>query len=264
MLFAAGEPVTVAEIQDAFARARAESPDVPEPADLTAVIDELKQRWSDAAGRGFVLVEVAQGLTFRSHPRFAALVRALRQERPARLSRASLEVLAIVAYRQPVTKPEIDHIRGVDSGAPLHLVLERGLLRITGKKEEPGRPLLYATTREFLSFFNLASLAELPSLREYHELSEESQDEVAQHDQLTLSDLRERAKGLGTQDEPGVAELEEAMSRLNSTADSAEQALKSQGLSLRPPAEPTEPPGEALPTDSSGQPEPKGSDSTPA
>ncbi len=236
MIFAAGEPVTLTELKDAFARAAAENPGTLEPGDLVAVTTALKERWSEAAERGFVLSEVAQGLTFRSHPRFAALVRSLRQDKPARLSRAALEVLAIVAYRQPVTKPEVDHIRGVDSGAPLHLLLERQLVRITGKKEEPGRPLLYATTREFLSFFNLKSLGELPSLREYHELSEESQSEVARHDEVTLADLRARAKGLSTQEEPGVAELEEAMSRLNHATGAATEAFAAQGLALTPPA----------------------------
>ena len=91
-----------------------------------------------------------------------------------RLTRAQVETLAIVAYRQPVTRPEVDDIRGVDSGATLKLLLERDLLRILGKKDEPGRPILYGTTTQFLEFFGLKSLKDLPTLREFTELSDES------------------------------------------------------------------------------------------
>ena len=83
-----------------------------------------------------------------------------------------------MAYRQPITRPEIDDIRGVDSGASLRMLLDRGLIRILGKKEEPGRPLLYGTTKEFLEFFNLKDLKDLPTLREYYDLTDESRDKV--------------------------------------------------------------------------------------
>ena len=89
------------------------------------------------------------------------------QQKPVRLSRALLETLAICAYRQPITRPEIDEIRGVDSGGTLKTLIDRALVRILGKKEEPGRPMLYGTTKEFLEFFNLRDLKDLPTLREY-------------------------------------------------------------------------------------------------
>jgi segregation and condensation protein B len=99
-----------------------------------------------------------------------------------RLSRAMMETLAIVAYRQPVTRPELDGIRGVDCGPVLKTLLDRGLIRIIGKKEEVGRPLLYGTTPEFLRVFSLGELSDLPTLREYAELSSEQQARVeAQH-----------------------------------------------------------------------------------
>ncbi|HEU0036927.1 MAG TPA: SMC-Scp complex subunit ScpB, partial [Kofleriaceae bacterium] len=94
--------------------------------------------------------------------------------RPVRLSRAQLETLAIVAYRQPITRPEVDEIRGVDSSATLRLLMDRSLIRILGKKEDVGRPILYGTTKEFLDFFSLGDLRELPTLREYSELTDES------------------------------------------------------------------------------------------
>ena len=99
--------------------------------------------------------------------------------KPVRLTRAQIETLAICSYRQPVTRPEIDEIRGVDSGGTLKTLLDRSLIRIVGKKEEPGRPILYGTTREFLEFFNLRDLKDLPTLREFHELSEEHLAQVA-------------------------------------------------------------------------------------
>ena len=90
------------------------------------------------------------------------------------MSRALLETLAIVSYRQPLTRPEIDDIRGVDSGPVLKTLLDRDLVKILGKKDEPGRPILYGTTAAFLEFFGLKSLKDLPSLREFTELSDDS------------------------------------------------------------------------------------------
>ncbi len=97
------------------------------------------------------------------------------QAKPVKLTRAQIETLSIVAYRQPITRPEIDDVRGVDSGSALKVLLERNLVRMIGRKDEPGRPLLYGTTTGFLEFFGLRSLRELPALREYTELSPESQ-----------------------------------------------------------------------------------------
>jgi segregation and condensation protein B len=135
------------------------------------LLAELRATFS---GRGVVLDEVAGGWLFRTAVKYAPFVREITSERPVRLTRAQVETLAIVAYRQPVTRPEIDEIRGVDSGATLKLLLERDLVRILGKKDEPGRPIVYGTTTQFLEFFGLKSLKDLPTLREFTELSEES------------------------------------------------------------------------------------------
>jgi len=162
LVFVSDKPVTSAEL------ARVASVPLKQ---VKEVMGELKQGY---AHRGIELDEVAGGWLFRTNVRFAPFVRELTSERPVRLSRAQIETLAIVAYRQPVTRPEIDEIRGVDSGATLKLLLERDLVRILGKKDEPGRPLLYGTTTQFLEFFGLKSLKELPTLREFTELSDES------------------------------------------------------------------------------------------
>jgi segregation and condensation protein B len=98
------------------------------------------------------------------------------QQKPTKLSRAQLEVLSIIAYRQPVTRPEVDDVRGVDSGSALKLLLERNLIKIIGKKDEAGRPMLYATTTDFLELFGLKNLRDLPTLREFTELTQESRD----------------------------------------------------------------------------------------
>jgi segregation and condensation protein B len=138
------------------------------------VRDVMGELRAEYLTRGLVLDEVAGGWLFRTNAQYAPFVRELAGGRPVKLSRAQLETLAIAAYRQPITRPEIDEIRGVDSGATLKLLLERDLVRILGKKDEPGRPLLYGTTTHFLEFFNMKSLKDLPTLREFTELSDES------------------------------------------------------------------------------------------
>lgn len=134
----------------------------------------LKQLLEEYQGRGIELVEVGSGYQFRSAVANAPFVRDIVAKRPVRLTRAQLETLAISAYRQPLTKPELEDIRGVDSSSTLKVLLERGLLKILGRKEEPGRPLLYGTAPYFLEFFGLKSLDGLPTLKEFSELSEDS------------------------------------------------------------------------------------------
>jgi segregation and condensation protein B len=121
--------------------------------------------------RGFLLEEVAEGYQFRTRPEFAEWIRAMQKSRPFRFSRAALETLAIVAYRQPITRSEIEYLRGVDSGGVLRTLLDRHLVRILGKKDIPGRPLIYGTSREFLEFFGLRNLTDLPTLKEFNGLA---------------------------------------------------------------------------------------------
>jgi segregation and condensation protein B len=162
LVFASDKPVKAGEL------ARLASAPVKQ---VREVLAELRPTY---AGRGFMLDEVAGGWLFRTSAQYAPFVRELASERPVRLTRAQVETLAIVAYRQPITRPEIDDIRGVDSGATLKLLLERELVRILGKKDEPGRPILYGTTNGFLELFSLKSLKDLPTLKEFTELNEES------------------------------------------------------------------------------------------
>jgi segregation and condensation protein B len=137
---------------------------------LTAALEALRERHAET---GIQLANMAGGWQFRTNPVNAPWVSQLIAGKPQRLSRAMLETLAIVAYRQPITRPEIDEIRGVDCGPVLKTLLDRGLVRILGKKEDVGRPMLYGTTPDFLKTFSLKDLSELPTLREFHELSEQ-------------------------------------------------------------------------------------------
>ncbi len=143
-----------------------------ETSTVRMLLNELVQ---DYAGRGVELVALGGAYHFRTAPACAPFIRDLVKARPVKLSRAQLETLAIVAYRQPVTRPELEEIRGVDSGGAVKALCDRGLVKPLGRKEEPGRPLIYGTSRYFLDFFSLSSLRDLPTLREFSELSEESQ-----------------------------------------------------------------------------------------
>jgi len=162
LVFVSDHPITVAEIaKTAGADKRL----------VRALAGELAGEY---ASRGIRFEEVAGGYLFRTSAAFAPFVRDVAGKKPVRMSRAQLETLAIVAYRQPITRPEVDDVRGVDSGPVMKMLLDRELVRILGKKDEPGRPLLYGTTPAFLEFFGLKSLKDLPSLREFTELSEDS------------------------------------------------------------------------------------------
>ena len=139
---------------------------------LGQAVESLRVR---REGCGIEVAEVAGGFSLRTRVAHAPWVSKLLTGRPVRMSRALLETVAIIAYRQPITRPELDDIRGVDCGPVLKTLLDRGLIRIIGKKEEVGRPILYGTTPEFLRVFSLKDLTQLPTLRQFHELSAEHQ-----------------------------------------------------------------------------------------
>ena len=171
LLFASDKPLGLAELKRLLGERDGKK--------VTAAVQSLIER---RKGTGVEVAALSSGWHLRTNPENAAWVAKLLVGRPVRLSRAMLETLAIVAYRQPVTRPEVDDIRGVDCGPVLKTLLDRGLVRIIGKKEEVGRPMLYGTTPEFLRIFNLRDLSELPTLREFYDLSAEDQSRVeAEH-----------------------------------------------------------------------------------
>jgi len=128
-------------------------------------IEQIKREYSEVS-KGFELIEVAGGYQFRTKPRWAEWVNRLKKAKAVKLSRSALETLAIIAYRQPIIRPEIEEIRGVDSGWVLRTLLEKGLIRIVSRRDIPGRPLVYGTTKTFLELFNLNTLSDLPTLKE--------------------------------------------------------------------------------------------------
>lgn len=162
-LFVAGAPLSLEKLADLTDADQAAIKNL-----ITILTAEYNQ-----AGRGIRLFEVAGGYQFRSDPELAPWLRRLQKERTQRLSAAALETLAIIAYRQPVTRAEIEYLRGVDSGGVMKTLLERNLLRILGKKDVPGRPLLYGTSRYFLELFGLKDLNDLPTLKEFAALDPE-------------------------------------------------------------------------------------------
>jgi segregation and condensation protein B len=157
VLFAAAAPVSLRRLVDIL--------EGPTPKEVQGALARLRDLYG-AGKRGIQLHEVAGGYQFRTARENAEWVRAVFRDKPARLGRATLETLAIVAYKQPVTRADIEAVRGVDVDGVLSTLLSRRLIKISGRKEAVGRPLLYSTTPEFLETFGLKDLKELPSLRE--------------------------------------------------------------------------------------------------
>ena len=159
VLFAAAEPVHPKEVAAAFEGAT--------EAEVTAAIDALRERYAQGAG-GLTVEQVAGAFRLATKPEVGAIVRQFfRQRNRTRLSPAGLETLAIVAYRQPITVPEIQAMRGVDPSGSLKSLLEKSLVRILGRKKVVGNPLLYGTTKQFLVHFALNRLEDLPSIEEF-------------------------------------------------------------------------------------------------
>jgi segregation and condensation protein B len=143
-------------------------------------IRQIQMEYEDPS-RGIELIEIAGGYQFRTKPMCAQWVNRLKKVKAIKLSQAGLETLAIVAYRQPVIRPAIEEIRGVDSGSVLHTLLEKGLIKVMGRKDLPGRPIVYGTTKAFLELFGLNTLSDLPTLKEIQAppaLEEISKEEV--------------------------------------------------------------------------------------
>lgn len=180
LLFATDEPLSVKQMLEIFGEFEAsELPQkrVNEQALLTA-IEQLNKEY-EAAGSAMHIVKVAGGYQFATRPEFAPwLGKMMREKSRRKLSPSALESLAVIAYKQPVTKPEIEAIRGVNADYVIRTLMERNLITIVGRATTPGRPLLYGTTKDFLKHFGLNDLSELPRPREIDELMAEAEFEV--------------------------------------------------------------------------------------
>ena len=195
LLFVAESPLTVDQIKQIVT--------LPDSKMIRQTLNELKQEYEDRQG-AFSLHEVAGGFQFRTRPEYVPWIKRFLQPKPARLSKAALETLAIIAYKQPVIRSDVEQLRGVDCGGVLRLLLERKLIRVLGRKEIPGRPLIYATTKEFLQVFDLKTLKDLPTPKEIEALAKEPDLEddqfnvsVDQNDRARESDLLEKSDGEG-------------------------------------------------------------------
>ena len=165
VLLAAGRPVTVEQIRELF-----EETQRPPDEDVRAALADLERSYE---GHGVELREVASGWRVQVRPQYADTVSRLWQERPSRYSRALLETLSLIAYRQPITRGEIENIRGVTVSSTIMRTLhERSWIRVVGHREVPGRPELLGTTRDFLDYFGLKSLDDLPTLAELQDLED--------------------------------------------------------------------------------------------
>ena len=163
-LLSSQEPLPLAELKKLFENEL-------DSETLRKLLDELRQDWY---GKGIELVNVASGWRFRAKPEYQIYLDRLNPEKPPRYSRAAMETLAIIAYRQPVTRGDIEQIRGVTVSTHVIKVLEdRGWIDVVGHRETPGRPALYATTKTFLDDLNLRSLEELPPLEDIGNLEKE-------------------------------------------------------------------------------------------
>lgn len=171
LLFVAEEPLTVDRLKRILAQA--------DTKEIRQALDDIAAEY-DARNGGFYLHQVAGGYQVRTRPEYSPWIKRLVQPKPLRLSKAALETLAIIAYKQPVIRSDIEHIRGVDCGGVLRVLLERKFIRVLGRKEIPGRPLIYATTRRFLEVFDLKTLKDLPTPKEIEELGNSALEQAAE------------------------------------------------------------------------------------
>ncbi len=207
LLFISGSPLSADRLKALFEEAS--------PEQIEAQLAQLRQDYEER-GAGIMVAEVAGGYQLATRPENAAWIRKFRTVKTStRLSRPALETLAIVAYKQPITRAEVETIRGVNIGGIMRNLMERRLVKIVGKKDVPGKPMLYGTTQDFLQYFGLKDLSSLPTLKEFQEL--EAGEEV----------MEEAPAGEGD-----VTEREEAAS------EDAEEAVSAQEAGEPAPAEP--------------------------
>lgn len=182
LLFASEKPLNPREIQ-AWLPEEA-------PGDIKEALGELKADY-EGMGRSYSLREVAGGYQFRTHPEYSLFILRMIKNAPNRLSRAALETLAIVAYKQPILRQEVERLRGVDVGGILRTLMEKGLIRIVGRKNIPGKPLIYGTTKRFLEVFDLKDLESLPKLKEIQALGTDEEETAQGGEDRSLPETEE-------------------------------------------------------------------------
>lgn len=170
LLFISERPLTVVQIKEVLEEL--------DTGAIKSLIGQLAREYTDL-GRSFNITEVAGGYQILTDPQYAPWLKKLyHKSRAEKLSRPALETVAIIAYRQSVTRQEVEDIRGVNVEGVLKTLMEKSLVRISGRKPIPGRPFFYSTTRQFLEFFGLQSLEDLPKLEEFEELTKRGEEDV--------------------------------------------------------------------------------------
>lgn len=189
LIFSSDEPLTNAEIIKAIKGIDGEDSDISSD-DISSAVDLLNQEY-ETSGRAVKIVKIAGGYLFATREEYAKYIGYLSSEKTKRrLSQAALETLAIIAYKQPITKPELESIRGVNSDYILATLLDKKLITISGRAETIGRPLLYTTTDEFLKYFGLNSLSDLPKPREIEEIMQD-EDFIEQKNKIMMNAVEE-------------------------------------------------------------------------
>ncbi|BBO88648.1 SMC-Scp complex subunit ScpB [Desulfosarcina ovata] len=198
LLFVAETPLTLEQLKGVL--------EGEETAAIKAALESLIADY-DTRNGGFVLRQVAGGYQFRTQGRFNEWIKRLIKPNAPRLSKAALETLAIIAYNQPIIRSDIEHIRGVDSGGVIRMLMERKLIRVLGRKEIPGRPLIYATTKHFLEVFELKDLKDLPTPKEIEELGKSRLEEEEPEDEIQTNAEPAAMPGVSENGEAGEVSL---------------------------------------------------------
>ncbi len=192
LIFSSDEPISSGDIIKAVKGIDGEDTQIS-PEEIEKSIEELNKIYSEE-NLAFHIIKIAGGFLFATKPEYAKYIGYLSSEKSKRrLSQAALETLAIIAYKQPVTKPELESIRGVNSDYILNTLLEKNLIKITGRAETIGRPLLYGTTDEFLKYFGLYKLSDLPKPREVEEIMKD-EDFLEQKQKIMMNLIEEAAE----------------------------------------------------------------------
>jgi segregation and condensation protein B len=185
--------------------------------DVLESVETIKLKYNSLSDTPIRLCEIGDAYQLRTNPFYGKFIRNLKVAKPVKLTKSALETLAILAYKQPITRTEIDAIRGVDSGYSIRFLSEKKLCKILGKKDIPGRPILYGTTDEFLSLFSLKNLSSLPTIREFKELTEKHSEKVndlfvPQPSMDELKDKAEEIQRFTEADDANIAEIDQALS----------------------------------------------------
>jgi len=221
LLLVAEGPLTVERIKNVLA--------LVETKEIRKVLAALTEEYNSRKG-GFYLGEVAGGYQIRTRPEYTEYIKRLLQPAPFRMSKAALETLAVIAYKQPIIRSDVEQIRGVDCGGILRMLLERKLIKVLGRKEIPGRPIIYATTKHFLELFDLKNIRDLPTLKEIRELGDTSAETADTEPGDTPPEVSPRMPAEGGNDEivdpPSAAEGEStSVMPEETTTDDADEPI---------------------------------------